>query len=902
MQVRPTCAGRTVVGMAIATSAMVDVAQIIGNKTMDALSEAQRNWIDGAPIIPATLTVRALDGQSTHTYEVLDRDAEGRVHGLHKRRGWKGFVLRVRDPATHEEFAAKLAVPGDYKQPRLEQELLYTSKLRPAKSLFVCPMSVGLSAPPPGMPDAEEDFVCFIAPWVTGRTLEQYLQEDSLEIDFVCSVAMQVLRAITYLKRVELKHDDLHVDNVMISQVPAELALLADDEHRLEVSIIDLGSLKPSNQTTSKSRDDKICFVQILVELYNGLHRNRRVASSHPHFMRRFLQFIEKLVDEDQARHFPIENQIAQELQVLQRELEEVEIDESKFQPFEAISAEHLADDATLLELFVETLPWMQDIQERKPIVLTGPRGCGKSMIFRYLAVRTHLGLRAQNAERGRASPFDSFGVYISCAAHLQNNLSWLARKEGRAEQRAHEIATYFQLIVARELLKSLGMAYADSVANRAFRLDEAGFDNIVALISSYFSRPVESARLTNRSRILHFADDLDALRVQLHGTLLRDGEWNDHLPDTFLADLTGKLGSVFPYFKRHQVVFLLDDYSSNRVQEEIQRILNKIIFERVPTHYFKISCEKFGFDPGDIDGVTLEETREFTTIDAGSRALADVDDHAAKRFVTNLIDRRLSRAGWAGRAEKLIGSSEPYADDVQLASYIREHGSTQGRRYYYHGLHALGRLWSGDTATVLQIVREMFVKGSVQRDTTAPITKAAQHEAIVSISKAFKERVDGLHPFGALMAKILGQYGAAVRDVMVKGRLNSAKEPYRLYRLEMTKDEPRSTIALLRDLDPELGSLARELLRRAIFIELQDSRAKEGLSKQTMRWELRRIFNPAFGLSLKRDSYLGVRDIEELQTFLTAPERFADRARMSYATKSGADRFSGELFEDTDD
>ncbi|WP_152524510.1 hypothetical protein, partial [Ralstonia sp. AU12-08] len=76
--------------MAIATSAMVDVAQIIGNKTMDALSEAQRNWIDGAPIIPATLTVRALDGQSTHTYEVLDRDAEGRVHGLHKRRGWKG--------------------------------------------------------------------------------------------------------------------------------------------------------------------------------------------------------------------------------------------------------------------------------------------------------------------------------------------------------------------------------------------------------------------------------------------------------------------------------------------------------------------------------------------------------------------------------------------------------------------------------------------------------------------------------------------------------------------------------------------------------------------------------------------------------------------------------------------
>jgi hypothetical protein len=172
------------------------------------------------------------------------------------------------------------------------------------------------------------------------------------------------------------------------------------------------------------------------------------------------------------------------------------------------------------------------------------------------------------------------------------------------------------------------------------------------------------------------------------------------------------------------------------------------------------------------------------------------------------------------------------------------------------------------------------------------------QHGAIVSISKAFKSRVDGFHPYGALMANILGQYGAVVREVMVNGRVNKEKRPYRLYRLEMTKDEPRETTRLLHERDENQAKLACELLRRAIFIELEDSRGKEGLSKLTMRWELRRIFNPAFGLSLERESYLAVKTLDELQQLLTAPEQFANRVRASYAVTS-KDRYTDQMFGD---
>ena len=538
----------------------------------------------------------------------------------------------------------------------------------------------------------------------------------------------------------------------------------------------------------------------------------------------------------------------------------------------------------------------MQDARENKPIVLTGPRGCGKSMIFRYLAVRTHLGSSGQTDSMSTEKPFESFGVYISCATHLQNNLSWLGRIAGRSAQRSHEIATYFQLVILRELLKALGYAQADAPANRIFRFDESGFDRLISFISKYFSDEIESGRIGNTGRILHFADDIDAVRVKLHRTLLADGKWNDLLPDTFLADVTAKLKDLLPYFTTRQVVFLLDDYSSNRVQLDIQKILNKIIFERVPSHFFKISCEKFGFRSDDIDQVQLDETREFITIDAGGKVLASRNSESSQ-FVKNLINRRLSVAGWKGTAELLLGSSDPYCSDIDLATQIRNKAHDQGRPAYYYGLDALGRLWSGDTATILQIVREIFSLGKVNATTTTTISKMIQHDAIVSISKQFKSRVDSMHPYGPKLADILGQFGSVIREVMLNGNANNSGKPYRLYRLEMTKDEQRETIRLLESFDNEAAEIARELLRRAIFIELEDSRGKEGPAKGTMRWELRRIFNPAFGLSLERDSYLSIKDMNKLCELLNSPRKFTDGVRASYINKVGNDFYTGSLF-----
>lgn len=864
------------------------------------LSTEQRNWISSNPIFPADLEVQSSKGPAV--YRILDRDAHGHVTGVASRMGHKGFVLRVEDSDTGAIYAAKICVPEDYDDQRTEfVETKLANKLSGAEGLFIIPIKAGRVARFSGMPGDQDSFVCFVSEWINGESLEQRCnnQHNSYDPNFICTVTLEVLRSVQFLHKRNLKHDDLHWGNVMIHARDPDLALTEEDKQELRISIIDMGSLKPIDQPTPKSKDDYLSLIQIMTNLYNMAWRRRQVAANYPLFISEYRKIIEQMADDDHLRFFAVDQALPRSLLTLRDGLKQLQLPvlNRPFHPFEAISAEHLADDSSLLSLFESSLPWFSPVLEPKPIVLTGPRGCGKSMLFRYMAAKTHLAPIPRSVSKPEAINF--FGVYISCATHLQNNLIWIARKPGRARELAESISTFFQLVVLREFLRSLAVAYQDELARANYGLTESGIDQLISHISQYFDTPIETPRLTSKLRILHFADDIDRLRVSLHLDLLNQRTPKIKLTDTFLGDLTSKLRAEIPRFSKTPVVFLLDDYSSNRIHPEIQAILNRIIFERRDSHYFKVSCEKFGFVPNDVDGIRIDSSREYEEVDAGSYATEGLSDSASKKFLSGLINRRLELAEWAGRAETLIGNSKELQDDIKLATYIRNIGSTQGRHFYYYGMDHLARLWSGDIATILQVVKEMFILGHVDKSTTKTVEKHIQHQAIVSVSRAFKERVNGYHPFGPEMATILNNFGTMAKDIMVSGQLDSDGNPRRLYRLEMTKDKPDNLLTILASKNADASSFAKELLRRAVFIQLADSRGKEGVSTQTVRWEIRKIFLPAFGLSLVRNSYIDIKTLDDFLHLLTDSKSFCTKISAKYLLGKKQDRLTGSLFND---
>jgi len=856
-------------------------------------------WLDAGGPFPATLTVVLPSAGGTVAqvaYAILDRDAGGHIARLQGgRRGHKGFVLRVADPATGQQLAAKLCIPSDYDDdghsPLAEAEA--AGKLRGGgEEMFLLPRQVGRVHPFDGQPSVGEDsraWVCFVSDWVDGSTLQHIIEGEPERVSpgLVMEVAETLLRAVLFLELRGLKHDDLHLGNLMLVQTDPDTRLIDPRAPEYNLKVIDLGSLKRKDCLTHKQDDDWSMLARCLAQLHNRLYQERGIASRHPQFLRRLRLFIQNLSDEDLSRHFPDHGSYLTALRDVGEALTVVVPSTPSFHPFDAISAEHLANDRLLLQLFVDHLPWISLVQTAGPTVLIGPRGCGKSMVFRYLGLRTHL-TSPDAAEVLRQLGF--FGVYIGCASDLGNDLLWIAREKGRPERLAGSITTYFNLVLARELLRSLAIsANAPGVADALGITDRARFE-IAAHVQEQLTTEPNVIRLQGMDPLQTCADLLDRMRLKLGNALLKELSPGYQLSPTFIRDLCQRVIDAAPGFANFRIVFLLDDYTSHRLSRPIQQILNTVLWQRSHTHVFKVSSEPHGFDAGHVDGARIDAHREYVPVDAGELSIAQEDHGERRRFISHLIDKRLEAAKFSGRVKSLIGDSA-FTTDPALAEDIR--AKHVGQRSYYHGIHVLSNAWSGDVATVLHMVREMFARSGVTKDTTTLIPPRVQHQSIIKVSTALRERVLGYHPFGEEMAKVLKAYGELCRKLLVDSpeQTNRSGERiiHRKYRLEMTLPAGVELESALREYSN--GAIAldlmRELVRRAIFIELAPSRGKEGHARRTLRWQLRSSFLPSFGTSLVREHYIDLKRVDDFVELLMHPETFLDKTYKRYSRPS---------------
>jgi serine/threonine protein kinase len=843
-------------------------------------------WLDRGGPFPATITL--VSSTIRYELEVLDRSEDGVVTSLFngRRRGKKGFVLKVRDRDTRYEMAAKFCIPAEYADGSLETELAYAKELG-NQPMFVLPRAVGDVQAFESQPDRER-WVCILSDWLPGKTLGEVVSEAPAAVTpaLIAVVASVMVQALLVLESKGLKHDDLHLGNIML--VPNPMAQIDADEPDHHLKIIDLGSVKRKNTLTSKLDDDWSSFAKCLAELFNCIQRNRAVASRYPRFLRGLSEYIHDLADEDAGRYFPAPQDYIRRVKDIRDSISDLPTGRQRFTPFEAISAEHLANDQVLLDLFVSHLPWIDMVQKPEPQVLSGPRGCGKSMVFRYLAARTHF---VKPADAWAAiERLGFFGVYIGCGSDLGADLAWLARVKGRVAERADDVVTYFCLVVARELFRSLALASRDQRVAAELQITPGLGAALSEHLRELSDSRLEIMRLAGMNPYQACADALERMRLSMASALLRSREAPILLPQTFLRDLCRRLAAEASRFQTIRITFLLDDYTAQRLSSDIQQVLNAVLWIRDSSHSFKVSSEPYGFQATHIDGAKIDENREYVPIDVGRMSLDSKANSARRDFITKLLDKRLEAAKYVGRVETLIGPSESKTDP-ELANVIRStKGDRQGARYYYNGIHVLADAWSGDVATILHMVRDMFARAGIGPTSNERIGKGDQHKSIVAVSGALRDRVDGFHPHGQQMSRILRSFGDLARKLLVEAPkdASSPEALHRRYRIELSletgADLDREIKSQFPDVGEELVTLRRELVRRAIFIELPSSRAKESAERRTFRWQLRSSLLPSFGTSLVRESYIDIKKISDFVELLSEPEDACAKIYRRYA------------------
>lgn len=854
-------------------------------------------WLDSGAVFPELLTIKEFKGGNSepHVYEILDRDARGVVGVLrHARRGKKGFVLRVRHPVTKREYAAKLCIPADYDDghtPLTEVEVAV--HLKGGEDFIHLAQVVGRVNNFEGQPATSDPrpWVCFISEWLPGKTLQEHIDADPASItpEMVGKVAESLFTAVLLLEKRGWKHDDLHLGNIMLVETDPDLLEIDPLHLSHKLKIIDWGSIKEINRVTQKLHDDWSRAAECLAQLYNVLHANRTIASRHPEFMKQLASFIGSLADDDLGRNFP-RTEYLQRIREISNTLTYGSKLPPRFRPFNAISAEHLASDQVLLELFVNHLPWIAMVQAPGPVVLVGPRGCGKSMVFRYMAARTHIA--TPTAKFDSLSRLGFFGVYIGCASDLGSDLLWLARERGRPQKLAGSITTYFNLVLIRELLRSLALCTKAYGVAQAMGLSESVRIGIVSFIQGLCGSDLAFVRVAGMDPLQAGADALDRARLRLGRDLLDNKPGQLVLGSTFVRDICRKVTELLPGLQQFPITFLLDDYTAHRLSRQIQDILNAILWQRDASHVFKVSSEPHGFSTGHIDDSKIDANREFVWVDAGALTIDADQEEGRERFVTELLDKRFEYANYVGRVGTLIGKST-HKSDPELAKAIRTH--RKGNRWHYHGIQVLANAWSGDVATILHMVREMFARAHVEQATNNVIPHQHQHQAITQVSLGLRDRVSGYHPFGGEMGKILMAFGSLASELLVKAPDHDRKGNYRLhrkYRIEMTLPSDADLYTALEGLQdggPSMAALAKELVRRAIFVELPSSRGKESAGSRTVRWQLRASLLPSFGTSLVRHRYIDVKRIEDFAEFLTNPEIFKSKALKRYSHDYGS-------------
>ncbi len=816
-------------------------------------------------------------GKSYGDYEIDRFVAQGR-HGM---------VFHATDLAGNE--AACKILESDRVRPGWEMEA------KKAGRLVGVPNVVQYK----GCGSSENDsHVYLLYEFIHGKTLKQILREERqlVTIQFVENLADKVLSVCHAIRQVdpEWSHGDLHESNIMISDLDSRLD---PPERRIVVTDFGIGGsineLEPKNDLLSLARiiayclttiepaelgpEDRFVYDHLSSSLLKRLEEHDPTVPlfSEPAELRRMLVDTRR-----QARH-----------------AQEPISPPTLNHPFDYLSCEQLGDTPLLLtRLFSPEFLGHPDLVSRNNLIFTGPRGCGKTTVFRNLSLRDQI----LAGQRGPHNLGEFIGIYYQSV-----DLRYAFPYEDKVDPTFLKVSGhYFSVVVAGKIFDTL--ALLEERERELVSPHEAG--EIQLFVDDHFPEysfpPLGTPPLTHISRFLR------AEKLKLRKALARGVEAAippELVPLDFLKSLCSLLSRQVQALSGRPFFIFVDDYSVPKVKAELQLSLNRIVFQRNPELYFKMSTESIvSIILRDSDGNELEEGREFETIDLGARFTDPASKQQKGEFIAKIVNQRLDLTkDWYYKDIAQILGSHRMSYNEMARRHRKKSTDGKGRPKYY-GFETLVDLCSGDIAQIFLAIRDMIdrVGGpkSFQAESSdlVPLSPDTQDASISRLGGHFLERIgkvrfrdrdradailrflkshaqnpDELELDGFDLGIHLRRIVQAIGDVAHWELMNidsknvTGQPPKQASRLEI-----RDPVVFPAS---ELEEIYSQLIQYGILI--RDVRGKSLRGAVVPRLQLRRLLIPKFRLTFSHRDSIGL-SLDEFLILLSDPNRWASEMK----------------------
>jgi tRNA A-37 threonylcarbamoyl transferase component Bud32 len=701
------------------------------------------------------------------------------------------------------------------------------------------------------------NFVWFKSRCIRGKTVRDFLASGAPfdAKNEVQRYVQNIATALEELRRLGFAHGDLHDGNIMRQLVGQDGPL---PETRYVV--IDFSEAHPVSAAQEGLRKDLECFGGHLRRFSDAIYRRGELSRDDEKVLKA-IAHIPGLLNGISAETVGAARPSA----VLRRFEEGLasaeEVPRKLRSPFDSLSAEDITNDALLAELCFTESRWAAQMEIPGNVLLVGPRGCGKSMMFRRFRLKTKVA-----AEKTSEMRDDKYvGFYLPCESLFFNRFSDLT--EGIVDRNRDALVLFFNMAVTAEVMSTLAVLpdFLGPVTSRAAEAVRELVQEEVDILWDALRFP---QAITNISDVGYYAE-----RVMCH--VRREIAYGNSVAARGSTDFPSRLVEVvkahLPSLSPRLFIFFLDDYTEERVPVALQKVLHPIVCQRSGNLCFKISAHMFGSMYSFPQNLALDEGRNIAVINLGSQYLNRDRKRAEGQALVQIMNQRFAQCeGYQGTIEQWLGDT-CFPDDKSLNRAL--HDPETRKDVKYHGIQCLQELCTGDISEMIRVVGDIFQEAAV-RPNSIPrrIAPEEQDKAIRSVSRDFVGRVRHIRPDGQKLFEVLTAFGDLSQQLLYDRELvgqgtDAHGNP---------RQDPCDLLTIYVDSLTKASAKARRiwerLQRASIFVDIRLAPSQRAVIAD--RATLRRVYCPAFSTTLTSSEHLQLTKVQ-FERFTESPGEF---------------------------